>query len=257
MFNEDFNDMIIKGKLKLKYFKEDPLQYFVASMMAGMYVCFALFFSYTVVGLLKETIFYKIAYGMTFASAFSFIVFCGSELFTGNIFVMFSSIFKKEIKSNDAYKLLGFCLLGNAVGCLITIIIFSYTGLYSGSLFDLVNTYVVSKTQLAVPEMFSRAILCNIVVCMATWVTYRCKSESGKLIMIFWCIFAFVTTGFEHSVVNAALFIMYGVSKIVLSNPINIAFDGILINLIVVIIGNIIGAIVFMALPYYLMSRKK
>ena len=40
------------------------------------------------------------------------------------------------------------------------------------------------------------------LVCLAVWCGFRCKSDSGKLIMTFWCLYAFFTCGFEHSVAN-------------------------------------------------------
>ena len=41
-----------------------------------------------------------------------------------------------------------------------------------------------------------------VLVCLAVWCGFRCKSDSGKLIMVFWCLYAFFTCGFEHSVAN-------------------------------------------------------
>ena len=60
--------------------------------------------------------------------------------------------------------------------------------------------------------------------------------------MVFWCLFAFVTTGFEHSIANMTLFVVVGIKSV-------FSF-GMLLNLLFVTIGNIIGAIVFVAIPY-------
>ncbi|WP_320047801.1 formate/nitrite transporter family protein [uncultured Ilyobacter sp.] len=34
------------------------------------------------------------------------------------------------------------------------------------------------------------------------------KEESAKLVVIFWCLFAFTTAGFEHSIANMTIFTM-------------------------------------------------
>ena len=70
--------------------------------------------------------------------------------------------------------------------------------------------------------------------------------------MIFWCLFAFITTGFEHSIANMTLM------TVALLNPAEqaVSIGGYFYNLLFVTIGNIIGGAVFVALPYYAASRK-
>ena len=71
--------------------------------------------------------------------------------------------------------------------------------------------------------------------------------------MVFWCLFAFVTTGFEHSVANMTLLTE------ALLNPSGQAVTpgGYFYNLIAVTLGNMIGGIVFVAAPYFAASRRK
>ena len=97
-----------------------------------------------------------------------------------------------------------------------------------------------------------RAILCNILVCLAVWCAGKCRSESAKLIMIFWCLFAFITSGFEHSIANMTLL------TIGLLEPAGqaVSIGGYFYNLAVVTVGNMIGGIVFVALPYFAASRR-
>ena len=71
--------------------------------------------------------------------------------------------------------------------------------------------------------------------------------------MIFWCLFAFITTGFEHSIANMTLL------TISLLAPMEaaVSIGGYVYNLIVVTLGNMVGGILFVAIPYYLISKKK
>lgn len=62
-----------------------------------------------------------------------------------------------------------------------------------------------AKSALDAGAMFVRGILCNICVCLAIWCSVRMKSESGKLIMVIWCILIFMLCGFEHSVANMSI----------------------------------------------------
>ena len=71
--------------------------------------------------------------------------------------------------------------------------------------------------------------------------------------MIFWCLFAFITTGFEHSVANMTL-LAIGVME-----PMGqaITIGGYFYNLLFVTIGNMLGGILFVALPYAITAGKE
>ena len=71
--------------------------------------------------------------------------------------------------------------------------------------------------------------------------------------MIFWCLFAFITSGFEHSIANMTL-LMLGLLE---PYSAGVSIRGYVYNVSVVTLGNIIGGIVFVGIPYYLISKKK
>jgi nitrite transporter NirC len=70
--------------------------------------------------------------------------------------------------------------------------------------------------------------------------------------MVFWCLFAFITTGFEHSVANMTLF------TVAVLEPMDqaVSVGGAFYNLGLVTLGNIIGGAIMVAVPYHLASRK-
>ena len=111
----------------------------------------------------------------------------------------------------------------------------------------------LAKMSAGFVPLLMRGILCNMLVCLAVWCGTKCQSESGKLIMIFWCLFAFITTGFEHSVANMTLL------SVAMLNPAGAAvtWSGYWFNLGVVTLGNMIGGIVLVAVPYFAASFKK
>ncbi|WP_434084709.1 formate/nitrite transporter family protein [Lacrimispora xylanisolvens] len=92
-----------------------------------------------------------------------------------------------------------------------------------------------------------------MLVCLAIWCSFRCKSESGKLIMVFWCLFAFITSGYEHSIANMTLLTVGVLSP----NGAAVSLSGYFYNILVVTLGNMAGGILFTAVPYYLISGKK
>lgn len=106
---------------------------------------------------------------------------------------------------------------------------------------------------LPIIALITRAVLCNILVCLAVWCTFPLKSETAKLIMIFWCLFIFLTADFELNVANITLLssALLGLFKEGLS------LGGYFYNILLSTLGNLLGGIWGVALPYYLLSREK
>ena len=90
----------------------------------------------------------------------------------------------------------------------------------------------------------------EIIRLIAVLICSRKISDSAKLILIFWCILAFVSLGFEHSVANMTCFAL---AKMLNSD---FTFALILKNLIPVTIGNIIGG-ALVALTYNTIASDK
>ena len=250
MFKDEFQAVASAAQAKVAVLKNKPLAYFVLSMLAGAFVGFAVIVAFSIGGMMTGNPMSKIVMGMAFGSALSFVVMAGSELFTGNNFVMTAGIAHKKIRVADAIKLWIACWLGNLVGSLILAFIFVQTGLYSNATLEAMNAAALTKATLPIMAMITRGILCNIMVCLATWCSIKMKSESGKLIMIFWCLFVFFTAGYEHSVANMTLFGIVGMNA-----ASGISLAGMISNLIFVTLGNMIGGIVFVGLPYHIISK--
>ena len=125
--------------------------------------------------------------------------------------------------------------------------IYSLTGLCTGPVGEFMVSAAATKMGLGPAALFARGILCNFLVCLAVWCAGRASSDAGKLIMVFWCLFAFITTGFEHSIANMTLF------TVALLQPVHeaVTIGGSFYNLIIVTLGNIVGGAVFVAVPYY------
>lgn len=249
MYSKELDSINNAAKSKVQLMENNITGYFTSSMLAGMYVGFGIILIFTIGGLLDGSPFTKLIMGVSFGIALSLVMICGADLFTGNNMVMTIGAIKKGITWKQGVKLWVVCHLGNWVGSIILAILFYYTGLLSGKVGDFIMNGALAKMSLTPIELITRAILCNILVCLAVWACYRCNSESGKLIMIFWCLFAFITTGFEHSVANMTLLTMGVIKKVGLDGNFASLF-GYFYNIILVTFGNMIGGIVFVALPY-------
>ena len=78
----------------------------------------------------------------------------------------------------------------------------------------------------------------------------RVNSDSAKCIVIFWCLLAFIASGYEHSVANMTLLGL----ALAGNHPEAVSLGGFAWNLAWVTAGNAVGGAVFVAGAYYVAS---
>ena len=252
MFNEDFTRVLDGSVAKIGKVKNKPGTFFISSIMAGMFVCFGLILSITIGGFYDGLPAMKPLMGLTFSAALSLVYFAGSELFTGNVFTLTSGILGNKVSVGDAVKAWTLCYIGNFVGMILISIIFLASNAPSDATLGAVTGLAVAKVAGTPLQLFLKGILCNIMICLATWIVGRTKSESARLIMVVWIILIFFVSGFEHSIANMGIFAM------ALINPVNgaITMGAALHNLLFVTIGNLVGGALFVSLPYFIISKE-
>lgn len=251
----DFNKVCAAGKTKMQLLNENPIGYFISSMLAGLFIGLGSILIFTIGGQLTSagSGAVKIVMGLAFGGALSLVIMAGGELFTGNNFVLASASLNKDVPWNGTIKLWLVCFLGNLLGSIIAGVMFKLSGLATGSVGEYIAKASEIKMTIPLIPLFFRGVFCNILVCLAVWCGFKCKEEVAKLIMIFWCLFIFITVGFEHSIANMT------VLTIGLLSPFDayVTIGGYIYNILVVTLGNMVGGIFFVALPYYIISRKK
>ncbi len=211
----------------------------------------------------------KLVAGCVFPVGLMLVIILGTELFTGNC-LMINGVLDKKIKASDMIKNLLIVFCGNLIGGLLIAISLSFIGQWNASS-DLLGAYTikvaVGKVDLGFAKALVSGILCNILVCLAVLAATASKQIQGKILVIFFIIMLFVVSGFEHSVAN-----MYYLSagKLASINPdyVNKAVEVysmsaeqieeslsvgnlLLKNLLPVTIGNIVGGMLFTAVPLW------
>ncbi len=252
MFINELEQVANAAIKKEKVYKNNKLGFFILSVLAGMYIGFGGIFTFTIAGLIEKSMYAKIVGGICFSVALSLVSFAGAELFTGNTFVMMTGLLKKKVTLKTVIEVLVLCWIGNLCGSILLSFMFYLTGFDSGNTANMIAQSAVTKMTVAPIPLLVRAILCNILVCLAVWCGYRTKSDTAKLIMIFWCIFVFYTCGFEHSIANMTTLTLGMIQPL---HQIMITSLGYIYNLVIVTIGNIIGGCLFVAIPYFISSK--
>ncbi|MFQ7454461.1 MAG: formate/nitrite transporter family protein [Flavonifractor plautii] len=118
----------------------------------------------------------------------------------------------------------------------------------SGSSGELLGAYLalVVPGKLSAPWylLLLRGVLCNFLVCIGVFVSFRLQSETAKALVIALAITTFVLTGLEHSIANMAYFALHAL----LNGGADWAAMG--WNLLWVTLGNLLGGAVLLGLPF-------
>ena len=250
MFQNEVDRVSQVAADKVRFLNENPAGYFVSSILAGMFIGFGILLSSTI-GAMGSFSFMKLLMGISFSCALSLVIMAGAELFTGNNMVMAMGFMKKTVSAKEVLKLWLICYVGNWLGSILLALIFSRTGLMTEAFCAAVASVAAAKVSAPFGGLLLRAILCNMLVCLAVWCSIKMTSESGKLIMIFWIIVIFFTAGFEHSIANMVL-----LSLDFMAPNTAMIMGSYLYNILTATLGNMIGGVFFVAVPYTLMARK-
>lgn len=198
----------------------------------------------------------RLVNSLIFPAGLVMVVLAGSELFTGNCLILIS-VLKKEVSVLSYIRCLAIVYIGNLLGSLFfsALFVFGHTpSLYNGQLAQTLVSTAAAKTSLSFSDAFMRGILCNILVCIAVWITIGAQSAADKVIGLYPPIFVFVLGGYEHSVAN----MFYIPAGIFASYEYGINAEGLNFltfltnNLLPVTLGNIAGGAFVVAGCYYL-----
>lgn len=222
-------------------------------MLAGMYIGIAVVLMVSTAGPFAAAgdPAVKLISGAVFGVALTLVVFAGAELVTSAMMILTQGAVTRHIPVAKAVGTLLFCFAGNLAGSMV----FGWLVVRSGVLHsnaaagEMLTGMLEAKAQEGVGELFFRGVLCNILVCLAIWASNRLRSEAGKAIIIFWCLLAFIASGFEHVVANMTTFSIGVFSPEALTN-----WGEFGRNMLWVGLGNLVGGAVVVGIGYLVAS---
>lgn len=248
MFTASVNNLAEFAAKRAAVAKNSPLPFLVSSMMAGAYIGLGIILIFGL-GQTADPNYRPLIMGGCFGIALTLVVMCGADLFTG--LVMFATFgwLRKRIGGADLARLWVYSWIGNLIGAAVLAGLYKLGGggivLKEGS--DLIFKVSAAKMNAPAIELVARAMLCNWLVCLALWGASRTTNDAAKCIIIFWCLFAFIASGFEHSVANMTVFAV----ALLGNHPASVTIAGMGYNLVWVTIGNILSGFLFMGLGYW------
>ena len=241
------------------------LTMFTLAILAGAFISLGAMFATTTAAGTAGVLPYgvvRVLTGIVFCLGLVLIVVGGAELFTGNNLIVMAWASGK-VSTISLLRNWTIVYIGNFVGAIAMALLVFTSQQYlfgNGSVGQTALGIASSKVHLGFFQAIALGVLCNILVCLAVWLTFSARSTIDKIAAIIFPITAFVAAGFEHSIANM-YFIPMGLlisnfdptfaaaSNLDLSSLTWGAF--LLNNLLPVTLGNIIGGSVFVAAIYW------
>lgn len=237
-------------------------------ILGGAFIAFASEGSNAAIHTIESVGIAKTLAGALFSTGLMLVVITGAELFTGSTLLVVSAS-EKMSSWKAMLKNWFFVYIGNFIGAMIVVLLIVLSGQFDfsdGMLGGFTIKVAAYKTSMHFWSALSMGILCNWLVCLAIWMAFATQDITGKLLAIFFPIWLFITSGFEHSIANM-YYIPAGI--IAKSNPGWVAaaekmgvtqqkLDGlnwgsfITNNLLPVTLGNIIGGCIFVGMIFWL-----
>jgi len=255
MAKETIRVVAATARAKADLLRRSPFSYLVLAMLAGAYIGFGIILIFSIGAPLAAagSAAVKVVMGASFGIALSLVIFAGSELFTGNNLVMTVGVLSRTVTAGALARIWIGSFAGNLVGSLLLAAATASSGVLSKApAKEFVLGVAAAKMAAPASELFFRGVLCNALVCLAVWMGIRTKDETARLVLIFWCLFAFIGAGFEHSVANMTLL---GIGLFLPHDPALVSWAGFARNLSLVTAGNVVGGALLIGLPYWFVAQ--
>ena len=239
----------------------------ILGIMAGVFIAFGSEAANMAAHTTADISTSKIMSGLIFPAGLILVLTAGGELFTGNN-LMITGLLQRKITLKQLLRSWLVVYLGNLTGGVIIAYLMAWSGQFdysNGLLGAFTVKTAVSKISLKFTRAVVMGVLCNWLVCLAVWTSFGAKDGISKAVCVFFPVWLFVASGFEHSVAN-----MYYISAgiIAKSEPLYVTKaleTGVIrsgiealnwgsmftANLIPVTLGNIIGGGIFTGAVYW------
>ncbi len=248
---------------------KDPKKSFLLAIAAGLHIGIAFIF-YTVVttgGGEMPWGMVRFAGGIAFSLGLILVVVTGGELFTSTVLTLVAKASGK-ITWSSLIKNWLVVYLGNFVGALLLVACMLVAKLYLSADGQVgINTMQIAQHKLhhGFFQAVALGIMCNVLVCLAVWMSFSGRSLTDKVLVMILPVAMFVSAGFEHCIANMFQvpmgigIKMFAPEQFWTMTGANIAdfadltFSHFFINnLLPVTIGNIIGGGLFVGLWYWM-----
>ena len=251
----------------------DALSLTILGLLAGAFIAFGAIFMTVILTGASELPWgvARLLAGLAFSLGLILVIVGGAELFTGDS-LMIVACASRRITLGALLRAWSLVYVGNiagAVGTAALVFLAGQHGFGGGSVGKTALTIASAKAALPTIQLFFLAVLCNVLVCLAVWMSFGARSATDKIMVIIPPIAAFVAAGFEHSIANL-YFLPYGLAIKAWAGPEfwtevgqsataypALTVGGALHNIVVATIGNLVGGSLMVGAVYWFVYLRR
>ncbi len=207
--------------------------------------------------------------GLSFSLGLLLVTAAGAELFTGNTLMVCAAasgrIPWRALLCN--WALVWPANLAGALFLVLLVWMADAASMNGGAVGDAMVSVAYAKIDLPAQTIFFRAVLCNVLVCLAVWMGFAGRSVIDKVFTTIFPVVAFVACGFEHCIANMFFLPMglvaagaggyagAGLDAAAVADVVNLG--GAAYNILLATAGNIVGGAVVVGGIYWLALRRR
>lgn len=199
-------DEITKNYVETGFKKSGLLVYqmLLLGILGGAFIALAAQGSNAAIHTLESIGVAKALAGLLFTAGLMMVIITGAELFTGNMLIVVSC-FDGRTKWSGLIRNWFFVYTGNFIGSMLIVLFVILSGQFNFS-DGLLGAFTIKtasyKIKLPFGNAFFMGLLCNCLVCISVWMASAAKDVTGKLLAVFFPVWLFIASGFEHSIAN-------------------------------------------------------
>jgi formate/nitrite transporter len=251
----------------------DTLALLVLGVLAGAFIAFGAMFMTVVLTGSADLPFgvARLLAGLVFSLGLILVIVGGAELFTGDS-LMILACASRRISVAALARTWALVYVGNIAGALGTaalVFLAGQHGFGGGAVGKTALTVATAKASLPTVQLFFLAVLCNVLVCLAVWMSFGARNAADKVLVIVPAVAAFVAAGFEHSIANIYL-LPYALAIKAWAAPEfwtaigqdATAYTGLTVgatlhNIVVATVGNLIGGSLMVGAVYWFLYLRR
>ncbi|SPM36464.1 Formate/nitrite transporter FocA, FNT family [Mycobacterium rhizamassiliense] len=239
-----------------------PWVFFMRSLVGGAMVAFGVLLALMVSTGVKTPGIASLMMGLAFGMSFVLILVSGMSLITADMAAGFLALLNRIMRLRTYVFLVTVGLVGNIAGALVFVTICGAAGgPYLGAFAERAATVGALKAGQPVWTAFLLAVVCTWFLQTSMCMYFKARSDVARMAFAFYGPFAFVIGGTQHVIANVGFL---GLPLLLnLFHPaarrtgITWGFgdDGLLTNIGITSVGNLIGGALFVALPFWTIAR--
>lgn len=239
--------------LKAQHLRHRSWAFGIAGVLGGAYIGIGGVLMLTATGPLvaQGDPLARVIGGLVFGVGLILVVFAGAELVTSTMMTVTQALAAGTMTLRSASLLVTVTLMANFLGTLLFAALVAASGVLRSNpaAAAMLADALQGRADQSPLELFARAILCNVLVCLAVWMSVRVTAAGAKIAVILLGILAFVASGYEHVVANMTFYWLG-----VFAGDLNAAAPLFAGNMLWVGLGNLVGGSLVVGLGTWLLA---